>query len=289
MLDNMGRIWSFLDSDTVQEIGHDDVAEHGGLEVDRFGQLTDYVAQLNFYNPNLNLYFRGQTKDHQIRRRGEKEKSALLPGAFRKPISRDEASSGEYLTRTLRKMDEALMKELETLPSWRSKRHRQLTKRIGDFRERRWAILQHYDCPTPLLDVTQSLEVACWMATHEYPTGTPSSEGYIYVLGLPSIQGHITFFPYEGIVMLKLASACPPEAKRPHCQEGYLVGSTPHSPQAYTYRYRDVALRLVAKFHIAAAQEFWEGVGNTRVSKATLFPEDDDLKRIVREIRDEYL
>ena len=85
--------------------------------------------------------------------------------------------------------------------------------------------------------------------------------------------------------MLKLQSACPPEAERPHCQEGYLVGSIPHGPAPYTYRPRDVALRLVAKFRIGQPEAFWEGVGNSRLSTSSLIPEEDQIKDIVEEIR----
>ena len=289
MKDNLGPIYSFLDSDKIEQTNYDRVARHCGREVRSFTQLTDALADLTFYNPNLNLYFRGQTKDHKIVRRGEREKTVLLPGAFRREISPDEAASREYLTRTLPRMAGDLMVELKRLPSWKSSAHRRLVKAVEQFNETQWAILQHYDCPTPLLDVTQSLQVACWFATHEYPTGVPSAEGYVYVLGLPNIHGHISFFAYDGIVMLKLQSACPPEAKRPHYQEGYLVGSIPHNPQAYTYRPRDVALRVVAKFRIGEAEAFWRGVGNSRLSTATLIPEDDEMKRIVQHIREKYL
>jgi hypothetical protein len=192
-------------------------------------------------------------------------------------------------------MARELMDELKRLESWRRMiRHRDLVRTMEHFDESRWAILQHYDCPTPLLDVTQSLQVACCFATHKYDGKRgmllePSSEGYLYVLGLPNIHGHISFFPYDGIVMVKLQAACPPEAIRPHYQEGYLVGSTPHTPKEYTYRYRDLALRLVAKFRIADPEAFWESVGNRRLSGATLTPEDDRIKQIVYRIRERYL
>ena len=101
MNDHMGKIWSLLDSDEISETTHDHVAEHPGHEVCSFDQLTRAVAHLNFYNPNLNLYFRGQTKDHKIERTRKKGKTvlqtALLPGAFRENVSSDKASSRKYL------------------------------------------------------------------------------------------------------------------------------------------------------------------------------------------------
>jgi hypothetical protein len=288
MNDNMGKVWFLLDSDEITKTTHDEVAEHLGHEVSNFDKLTDAVTKLNFYNPNLNLYFRGQTRDHKIKRRRENEKTMLLPGAYRKKISPDKEASSEYLTGVLPAMKEDLMKELQQLPSWKRRRHRLLVKGMQHFDETQWAILQHYECETPLLDVTQSLEVACWFATHELPTGVPSEEGFLYVLGLPNIHGHISFFPCDGIVMVKLQSACPPEAKRPHYQQGYLVGSTPHTPQPYTYRPRDVALRLVAKCRIGDPGTFWNTVGNHRLSLSTLMPKEDRMKHIVDEIRERY-
>ena len=282
MNDNMGKIWSFLDSGEIKKTKHDQVAKHRGYEVCCFAQLSDLIAKLNFYNTNLNLYFRGQTKDHKI---GDRCETTLRPGAFREDKSPDKEASGEYLTGTLPKMAAALMEKLKCLPSWESRPHRLLMKRTWHFQEMQWAILQHYDCPTPLLDVTQSIEVACWFATHEYPTGEPSKGGYVYVLGLPNIHGHISFFAHDSIVMVKLQSACPPEAKRPHYQEGYLVGSIPHTPVSYTYPPRDVALRLVAKFRIGDTKAFWNSVGNSRLSASTLIPEKDQIKDIVEEIR----
>ncbi len=286
MNDHMGKIYSFLDSDTIEKTKHDRVAKHHGCEVCSFAQLSDLIAKLNFYNPSLNLYFRGQTKDHKIK--GCRE-TALRPWAFREDISPDKEASRKYLRDTLPKMTTALMKELKRLPSWKSRPHRLLMKRMEHFNEMQWAILQHYECPTPLLDVTQSLQVACWFATHKYPTDEFSQKGYVYVLGLPNIHGHISFFAHDSIVMVKLQSACPPEAKRPHYQEGYLVGSIPHTPQQYTYPYRDVALRLVAKFRIGDTKAFWDSVGNLRLSASTLSPEDDQIKEIVESIRKKHL
>ena len=272
MKDTLGRIFSFLDSDKVEASSYQVVGQHPGHEVRTFSELTDKVAQLNFYNPNLNLYFRGQTTDHKMHRGRGKGRTALLPGAFRQDRAPSRAASSEFLTRILPKMTKDLMGELGHLDSWKSKPYRLLAKSMRHFNETQWAVLQHYDCPTPLLDVTQSMQVACWFATHVYPTDAASNEGYLYVLGLPSIHGHISFFPNDSIVMVKLQSACPPEAKRPHNQEGYLVGSIPHDPQPYTYHPRDVAQRLAAKFRIRDPAAFWRSVGNSWITRSALLP-----------------
>ena len=41
-------------------------------------------------------------------------------------------------------------------------------ERLDDFDEVTWAVLQHYGCETPLLDITQSLHVALCFATYDY-------------------------------------------------------------------------------------------------------------------------
>jgi len=46
---------------------------------------------------------------------------------------------------------------------------------------------------------------------------------------------------------------------------------------------------LVAKFRIDNAAEFWTGVGNSRLSASTLFPDDDPIKYIVDTIRKKHL
>ncbi len=63
------------------------------------------------------------------------------------------------------------------------------------------------------------------------------------------------------------------------------ISHSSHTPVPYTYRPRDVALRLVAKLRIGDTKTFWNGVGNSRLSASTLIPEKDQIKDIVEEIR----
>ncbi len=87
----------------------------------------------------------------------------------------------------------------------------------------RWAILQHYEvCETPLLDVSQSARIAASFASQ---AGT--AECFFYVLGVPNISGAITASAEASLTVLRLSSVCPPEAVRPHLQEGFLLSEYP--------------------------------------------------------------
>ena len=98
MKDSMGKVLSLLDSDSVEETTHDRVAEHPGHKVENFTQLTDALAQLNFYNQNLSLFFRGQTKDHRIKRPHENERteSQKLCAAFGRDTWNDSLPHSEW-------------------------------------------------------------------------------------------------------------------------------------------------------------------------------------------------
>lgn len=137
-------------------------------------------------------------------------------------------------------------------------------KSMAHFREVLWSVLQHYLVPTPMLDVTDYLPVACSFAMKPSEESPKPTEGFVYVLGLPQIQGLITYSPADSLVLVNLQSACPPEVKRPHRQHGYLVGSLPHTAVPDTYVYRDIALRLVCKFKVVKKNHFGKKAARVR-------------------------
>ena len=105
------------------------------------------------------------------------------------------------------------------LPRWRGMR---------DYREVQWAVIQHYGLwPTPLIDVTSSLRVAASFALGGSEAGAAEKVGYLLVVGLPHTTGSITFDIDQQLSLARLSSACPPEAKRPHYQDGFLIGRFP--------------------------------------------------------------
>lgn len=143
----------------------------------------------------------------------------------------------------------------------------------------RWSILQHYEvCRTPLLDVTHSVRIAASFATG---SAIDDGEVYVFVLGVPNLSGAITASAEAGLQIVRLASACPPSALRPHIQEGYLLGEYPdmagyNNKENYTHYEIDFGRRLIAKFRFSP-KTFWDkSVYFPVVEHEALYPDGDD-------------
>ncbi len=148
---------------------------------------------------------------------------------------------------------------------------------IKKFQALRWALLQHYNvCPTPLLDITQSLRVAASFATQD----DDLPYGIIYVFGLPHTNGNFSYNIDEEIVSLRLQSVCPPEASRPHFQEGYVAGTFPFSNDS---RYKDFRRRLIAKFKVGG-KKFWDD-NFKPIPQDALIPQDDFLEEFFNKLK----
>jgi hypothetical protein len=154
----------------------------------------------------------------------------------------------------------------------------------------RWSILQHYGvCATPLLDVTQSLRVAASMATHNNDT----EEAFVFAIAVPNLSGAITASAEAGLQIVRLSSACPPSAVRPHIQEGYLLGEYPdfsdfRQQGEYSYYEMDFGRRLIAKFQFNP-RTFWSSKNYPPASDEALYPKDhrDPLLQMAVEIQKE--
>jgi hypothetical protein len=149
-------------------------------------------------------------------------------------------------------------------------------QRIVRHRLLRWAILQHYEvCGTPLLDVTHSLRVAASFATNN----GSDSEPVLYVLAVPSLSGSISASSEQGLQTIRLSSICPPDARRPYFQEGYLLGEYPdlatfHEKQNYRPHEVDFGRRLLAKFRLPR-EGFWSK-DYTAIPNEALYPDERD-------------
>ena len=155
------------------------------------------------------LFFRGQGGDH----RNKAKKTSLKPGLFRSEPGKVTAPTMDIIRQRYRRLaraEEQLAKIYE--------REKFIGReRIKRYRILRWAVLQHYEvCATPLLDVSHSLRIAASFAT---PFGT--RESFVHVIALPNLAGSVTASSEEGIQIIRLSSICPPQALRPHFQEGY--------------------------------------------------------------------
>jgi len=233
--------------------------------ITNYQDLVEKIAIISFRNPDQNLYFRGQSKDFKNNR----NQSSIYPTIYRKLANTEK--SKKFLANQvakLKKAEELILKKFQKI-----KLTGQTT--LKKFKELRWAILQHYEvCKTPLLDVTSSLRVACSFALRE----NHSNLGYVFVFGFPHVNGSISYYVEEELINMKLLSICPPDALRPHYQEGYLVGTFPSEyPEKKSVRF-DIANRLIAKFKIPK-NGFWNK-DFTEIPENALFPDGDFVEDI---------
>lgn len=156
-------------------------------------------------------------------------------------------------------------------------------QRVARERLLRWAILQHYEvCPTPLLDVSQSLRIGASFASL-----TRTREAFLYVVAIPNISGAITAHAESGLQIIRLSSVCPPpSALRPHIQEGYLLGEYPEMigvDQVNNYQHyeMDFGRRIVARFRFDPVT-FWAADNNFPVLPlAALYPPTADWLEVL--------
>ena len=237
------------------------VRQGDGHRVSSFEELAAKVAELQFMNWDYVLMFRGQSGDH----RNRSNATSLKPTLFRSRKGEKTNPDERLLSRRFSRLDAAeqrLASRYAFLGKDRVTRHRIL----------RWAILQHYEiCDTPLLDVTHSLRIAASFAS----LGN-SETAYVFVLGVPNLSGAVTASAEAGLQIVRLASVCPPDAKRPHIQEGYLLGEYPDiagysQKQLYDPFEIDFGRRLVAKFRFDPTR-FWHDPAFPAVPEAALYP-----------------
>jgi hypothetical protein len=258
------KIWTFPGRSTAIEPLTCSAIREPAHKVGTYMELATKVAELQFRNRDFVLMFRGQSGDHRNRSNYTSLKATLL-----RAMTSNKIPTESELDRRFAKLIEAeraLVAEYD---------QRKLLGRDRLRRQRilRWAILQHYEvCPTPLLDVTQSLRIAASFASHN-----ANGEAFVFVLGIPHVSGAITASAEAGLQIVRLASVCPPSAVRPHIQEGYLLGEYPDCADAeqklhYSHAEMDFGRRLIAKFRFEPAR-FWDKSGNfPMVGEAALYP-----------------
>jgi len=272
------KVWSYFDgSNECKAAANSTIRSGSGHTVRSYFDLAKKVAELQFRNRDHVLLFRGQQSDHL----NVKGKTSLKPSLFRSFNS--DSPSADHLINCfslLKKAEQKLVRlyrREKFLGVERLKRHRVL----------RWAILQHYDvCATPLLDVTHSLRIATFFASQQ-----GSSDAFVFVLGVPNISGAVTASAEAGLEIIRLASACPPAAIRPHLQEGYLLGEYPEvsdfEQKAHYHNYEiDFGRRLVAKFRFDP-NNFWTSETFPMINVKAVYPSDsrDPLNELCLQIK----
>ena len=241
-----------------------------GFKVRNYVDLATKVAALSFFNPNLEMLFRGQAKDHV----NQTKKASLLPSIFRSTGYLTAAMQNDRFSK-LATAEREFCARISFKGSTRVKRYRVL----------QWAVIQHYEiCPTPFLDLTHSLRVACTFSK----MGHECDFTYVYVLGVPYLGGCISTSGDQGLQALRLTSVCPPGAHRPHFQEGYLVGEYPDASLEATEKYDkeewDLGARLICKFMLPPSKEFWAN-GFEAIPKDSLYPPKDPFLEVATSVK----
>lgn len=279
-MDKLGEqtIWSYFDNQSTARPAKNQKIRAGiGHSVSSYLELAKKVAELQFLNRHHVLLFRGQKADY----RTTKNNSMLKASIFRlesSKIPREQTLVNRFET----------LKTAEGLLSEKYENQRLLGfDRLRKQRIIRWAILQHYEvCPTPLLDVTHSLRIAASFAT----ANNVCDEAFIFAFAVPNVSGAVTASAEAGLQIVRLSSACPPDAVRPHIQEGYLLGEYPEisdfsQHSKYGYYEMDFGRRLIAKFRFNP-DTFWSNEHYPPASEAALYPseEGDPLSTIAAEV-----
>lgn len=282
-MDTIGNqtIWGLLDDDSdPRSVSNESIRRSSGHFVSSYVDLAQKIASLQFLNREHVLLFRGQKSDYK----NASGLTTIKPTIFRASSTMKVPSRQSLQNRfsQLKKAEEVLVeryRDLELVGADRLSRYRLL----------RWSILQHYDvCPTPLLDVSQSLRIAASFATSD-----GADEGYVYVLAVPNLSGAVTASSEASMQIVRLSSACPPSAMRPHLQEGYLLGEYPEIGDVppfgqYKHAELDFGRRLVAKLRFNH-KTFWKSDAFPPLSLKALYPtgKRDPLEQLMIDLKDE--
>lgn len=250
------------------------LSNRDGHAVSSYVELLAKVASLSYHNPRFQLLFRGQTADYKTGRSAVT--SDLYPSILRQFVSkkneRRDAIDSEF----------ELLATAEQLLIERIQRPDLIENQIV-----RWAILQHYEvCQTPLLDVTASLQSALTFAIGD------RNEGWLYVLAFPQLTGGVSVSIESKTQVINLSQICPPEALRPHFQQGFLASDYPEirsreqSHGQRGMRGNNFSARLLTKFKLQNCHA-WSLEGFTPTPDELLFPNAiDSWYQLIQNVRE---
>lgn len=253
------------------------ICESKPMRINSYKELVRKVAEIAYYNRDYHLFFRGQSEEHM-----DHNMSTILPSIYRKKKEAKKLELKkhfEILNETMEKFHKALLKEPK---KWIG------TSIMTKYKEIKWSILQHYEIfkeggGTPLLDITQSLHVACSFALSKW---NKNKYGIIYVLGMPAVTESISYFVNQELYIVRLLNFCSPSAERPFFQEGYTVGPFPIYKLDDSSRKDqfDFHRRLVAKFKIPNNPTSFFGDGFKIIPYDLLFPPNDKFQKFLKKI-----
>lgn len=267
----MRRITPTLTAELFNHFGnpkHIHVGKSDAYKVATFRELVQHVAGLSFKNKDHLLFYRGQVSDYKNR----VGISSFYPTIYR---------GDRLLQKELGERFNILKEIGKILASLCEKQKIEGYREVKKRRNIQWSILQHYEvCPTPFLDFTHSLRVACSFALMNNKT----DKGYIYIFALPYITNRISINSEHDLINIRLLSICPPTAYRPYFQEAYLVSTDGITNEYDRKSDLDFNNRLVAKFEIPNDACFW-GDGFHGIPENLLYPENDPVLDLCKEIK----
>lgn len=261
------KLWCHLSLETGERYTNKEIRKSAALKVNNFGELVKVVAKVSNHNPDFSLFFRGQTNDFTL----NSGSSSFYPTLFRSPGSSLSVKELAARNEVLVNCSKRLLTGLDSLEI-------DNTSKLKKFPELSWSILQHYEvCGTPLLDFTHSLRVAASFALNG-----AKNNAFIFVFAFPYPNGTISYSTEYELLNVRLLSACPAEALRPHFQEGYLLGSFP-SIVTRKQPFLDFGRRLLAKIQIPK-DGFWNKDFHA-IPDSALYPSDDEIESICLDIK----
>jgi FRG domain len=150
-------------------------------------ELVRLLGGLQVLNPKHTLFFRGESEYWED----------APPGRYRKGNANKTPAAVKWLN--------------EHASSTRALRDR------GRFA--RLAILQHYGCPTSLIDVTSNVEIACAFAFEK----DGPHESHLRAYALPRHTDAVTVFDDADAVLVDLRAELPSYCARPHVQAAAFI------------------------------------------------------------------
>jgi hypothetical protein len=266
------KIWSHNTQSPSGKEYNRDIRLSAPKIVNTYSSLIEEISNISYYNSRFFIFYRGQSKEYYTS--GKKKRNTSIFSSIYRDFGTGVSSN--KIENRFKNLDHATNQLLKIFSGMTFLHVDKLKK----YPELAWSILQHYQiCPTPLLDITHSLLVAASFALNK------SDNGLLYVFGLPIITNGISFSIEDELLNVKLLSCCPPYAKRPYYQEGYLFSTFPARIEK-RHLQLDCAKRLLAKFQLVNQGQFWTA-GFSELRQESLYPTNDDLMFLLQEqIRD---
>lgn len=257
---------------------NDTICSSNPLFVHTYEQLVDCVSRIQHGNPHMLIFYRGQSQDHMLSGRTH------ITAKIYRSLGRNE------LQTRFENLQQKSNDLIDVIEAHRVAMGFSISglRMLRIYHQLRWALLQHYMvCPTPMIDITHSLHLASTFAQLRNPNKT----GIIYLLGMPWMNQKIYHDTNEELVNIRLMSVCPPSARRPYFQEGYVAGPYPEYrlSERSRIKYFDFSRRLIAKFEIPNNPSFWgHGVTMFRaLPEEFVYPPNDPMQEILNPLMED--